>query len=150
METRSYAAAKPILDNYIHSLPSTIPNLVKELEYSVPAADHVNSGEYIHAKSGHTDKIGALDVQEYYVLGGMAYIGLQEYKKALEFLEHVLVVPSFNIANGLMLEAYKKWVLLGCLVHGSVSHSQHHCCARILMVHRCKQYPERQTALLSS
>ncbi|KAF2661735.1 hypothetical protein K491DRAFT_586770 [Lophiostoma macrostomum CBS 122681] len=120
METRSYAAAKPILDNYIHSLPSTIPLLVKELEYSVPSADHINSGEYIHAKSGHSDKIGASDVQEYYVLGGMAYIGLQEYKKALNFLEHVLIVPSFNIANGLMLEAYKKWVLLSCLVHGSV------------------------------
>jgi COP9 signalosome complex subunit 3 len=122
METRSYQAALPILDNYIHSLPSTIPNIVREsLEYSVPAADHANSGEYIHMRSGHTEKIGVQHVQEYYVLGAMAYIGLREYKKAMQFLEHVLVVPSNNTANGLMFEAYKKWILVSCLVEGSVS-----------------------------
>lgn len=121
LDTRSYAAALPILDNYIHSLPSLIPPLIKEsLEYSVPAADHSNSGEYIHARSGHTDKITIQDVQEYYVLGAMAYIGLHKYKKAREFLEHVLVVPSNNVANGLMLEAYKKWILVSCLEVGSV------------------------------
>lgn len=122
LETRSYTAALPILDNYIHSLPSAIPQVVKDnMEYSVAAADHANSGEYIHARSGHTEKIVILDVQEYYLLGAMAYIGLHHYKKAKEFLEHILVVPSNNVANGLMLEAYKKWVLVGCLVDGSVS-----------------------------
>jgi len=122
METRSYNAAVPILDNYIHSLPSKIPQPVREnLEYSVPGADHTNSGEYIHAQSGHTDKFTVADVQEYYLLGAMSYIGVKRYKKAMQFLEHILVVPANNVANGLMLEAYKKWVLVSCLVDGSVS-----------------------------
>lgn len=60
------------------------------------------------------------DIQEYYVLGAMAYLGLGRFKKAQQFLEHVLVVPSANTANGLMLEAYKKWVLVNCLVGGKV------------------------------
>ncbi|KAF2027902.1 hypothetical protein EK21DRAFT_114390 [Setomelanomma holmii] len=117
METRSYAAAEPILDNYIHSLPSKIPAAVREgLEYSVPCADVASSGEYIHQGSGHSDKITLADVQEYYLLGAMAFLGLRQFKKAQQLLEHVLIAPSNNVANGLMLEAYKKWVLTSCLV----------------------------------
>lgn len=123
MECRSYVAALPILDNYIHSLPSSIQAQVREgLEYSVPCADTATSGEFIHAKSGHSDKISLSDVQEYYVLGAMAYMGVRQFKKAHQMLEHVLVVPA-AVANGLMLEAYKKWVLVGCLVDGSVSNN---------------------------
>jgi COP9 signalosome complex subunit 3 len=117
LETRSYAAAEPILDNYIHSLPSQIPAPVREgSEYSVVAADVARSGEFMHKNSGHSDKVTFVDVQEYYVLGAMAYLGLRQFKKAQHFLEHVLIMPSANVANGLMLEAYKKWVLLNCLV----------------------------------
>lgn len=121
LDTRSYAAAEPILDNYIHTLPTKIPNVVREgLEYSVPCADVASSGEYIHQSSGHSDKILLADVQEYYVLGAMAYLGLRQFKKAQQLLEHVLIVPSANVASGLMLEAYKKWVLVSCLVDGKV------------------------------
>jgi COP9 signalosome complex subunit 3 len=117
LETRSYAAAEPILDNYIHSLPSQIPAPVREgSEYSVVAADVARSGEFMHKNSGHSDKVTFVDVQEYYILGAMAYLGLRQFKKAQHFLEHVLIMPSANVANGLMLEAYKKWVLLNCLV----------------------------------
>lgn len=119
METRSYRPAVQILDNYIHSLPSNIPMATRDgLEYSVPCADTATSGEFIHSKSGHSEKISATDVQEYYVLGAMAYLGIRYFKNAHQFLEHVLVVPTTNVANGLMLEAYKKWVLVSCLVDG--------------------------------
>jgi COP9 signalosome complex subunit 3 len=121
VETRSYAAAAPILDNYIHTLPAKIPNVVREgLEYSVPCADVASSGDYIHQSSGHSEKVSLADVQEYYVLGAMAYLGLRQFRKAQHFLEHVLVVPAANVANGLMLEAYKKYVLVSCLVDGEV------------------------------
>jgi COP9 signalosome complex subunit 3 len=125
METRSYAAALPILDNYIHSIGTKIPQAVLEnLPAALPCADHTNSGEYIHLKSGHSGKITVKDVQEYYLLGGMAYSGVQEYKKAAQFMEHVLVTPTSNTANGLMLEAYRKWVLLCCLAYGKVTRAQ--------------------------
>jgi COP9 signalosome complex subunit 3 len=129
METRSYAAAEPILDNYIHSLPTKIPASVREgLEYSVPCADVATSGEYIHQGSGHTDKVTLMDLQEYYLLGAMAYFGMRQFNKARRFLEYVLIAPSANVANGLMLEAYKKWVLVSCLVDSTVwnmFHSTH-------------------------
>lgn len=123
LETRSYAVALPILDNHIHSFPTAIQNLLREsTEYFVPCADPVTSGEFIHTRSGHSDKITLAEVQEYYVLGAMAYIGARQFKNAHQMLEHVLVIPTTGVANGLMLEAYKKWVLLGCLVnHTAVS-----------------------------
>jgi COP9 signalosome complex subunit 3 len=121
METRSYAAALPILDNYIHSIPTKIPAAVREgLEYSVPCADVATSGEYIYQGSGHSEKVTLVDLQEYYLLGAMAYLGLRQFKKAQQLLEHVLIAPSANVANGLMLEAYKKWVLVNCLVNPTV------------------------------
>lgn len=122
MQTRQYAAAVPILDNYIHSLPSKIPSAVSELEYSLPAADCTNSAEFINSDSGHSKKVVRQDVEEYYLLGAGAYIGLREFKRARDFLEYVLVIPcSGNVASAAMVEAYKKWVLLNCLVDGSVS-----------------------------
>jgi len=125
METRSYAAAEPILDNYIHSIPQKIANVVRDgLEYSVPCADVASSGEYIHQNSGHSDKVSLTDIEEYYVLGAQVYLGLRQFKKAKQFLEHVLVIPTTKTANGLMLEAYKKWVLVSCLVEGKVCYSQ--------------------------
>lgn len=121
METRSYAAAEPILDNYIHTLPTKATSVMREsLEYSVPCSDVASSGDYIYHTSGHSEKITLSDVQEYYLLGAMAYLGLRRFKKAQHMLEHVLIVPCNNVANGFMLEAYKKWVLLGCLVDGKV------------------------------
>ena len=123
VETRSYAAAMPILENYIHTLPVKIPTVVRDgLEYSVLSADVASSGEYIFVNSGHSDKVTLSDVQEYYVLGAMAYLGLRLFKKTQRFLEHVLVVPSASTANGLMLEAYKRFVLVSCLVDGQVSY----------------------------
>jgi COP9 signalosome complex subunit 3 len=88
--------------------------------YSVPCADVATSGEYIHQGSGHSDKVTLADLQEYYLLGAMTYLGTRQFKKARNLLEHVLIVPSANVANGFMLEAYKKWVLVSCLVNSTV------------------------------
>ena len=123
METRCYTAAVPILDNYIHSIPTTIPKTVSALMYSLPAADVLSSAEYITLQSRHSDPVSLQAIQEYYVLGAGAYIGVRQYKRARGFLEHVLAVPSNGgAASGLMLEAYKKWVILNCLVDFGVSH----------------------------
>jgi COP9 signalosome complex subunit 3 len=150
METRSYAAAEPILDNYIHSLPTKIPAAVREgLEYSVPCADIATSGEYIHQGSGHSDKVTLTDLQEYYLLGAMAYLGVRQFSKARHFLEYVLVAPSANVANGLMLEAYKKLVLVNCLVNSTVWNMFHSTKACLTPVRRAARHG-RQTQTQSS
>ncbi|KAF2743918.1 hypothetical protein M011DRAFT_471042 [Sporormia fimetaria CBS 119925] len=125
VETRQYAAAVPILDNYIHSITPTLPANVTNMEYGCLANEHLTSGEYLQLRFGHSDLPLATTlgkVQEYYVLGAMAYIGIHDFKKARDFLEHVLVTPSNQGGTtGLFLEAYKKWVLVSLLVDGSAT-----------------------------
>lgn len=120
LEARGYVAALPILDNYIHCLPSHIPRAVQEQESSLACADLTNSSDYITTRSGHSEKITISDVQEYFLLGAMAYLGVRKYKQALHFLEHILVSPAVNTASGFMLEAYKKWILVAYLADGAV------------------------------
>jgi len=87
----------------------------------VPCAETANSSDFITMRSGHSEKIYLADLHEYYMLGSLAYIGARRFKQALLFLEHILITPAANIANGIMLEAYKKWMLVGCLANGAPS-----------------------------
>lgn len=126
VEARAYALAVPILDNYIHSLPVKKPKNFQPqiLERSTTAAELANSAEYITSSSGHSETVTLAMLQRYYVLGAIAYIGLRDFKSARDFLEHVLVSPcDGNVASGLMVEAYKKWAILNCLVDGKVCRS---------------------------
>lgn len=117
LEARAYRDAIPILENQIHSFPSATSSA---LDGPYPCSDHQLSSGYITYRSGLTEKLSTADVHEYFVLGAMVYTALQKYNEALSFLEHVLIAPTQNVASGLMLEAYRKWLLIGCLIEGKV------------------------------
>jgi COP9 signalosome complex subunit 3 len=92
----------------------------KGLDATIPSAAHRDSSGYITLRSGLSDKIQISHVQEYFVLGGMVYLGLKKYKEALMLFEYVISSPSTGIVSALMVEAFKKWILVGCLVTGKV------------------------------
>ena len=117
METRSYETAVSILDYDIHSFP--LPE-VEGIDPMLPSSAELPSSEYVTQQSELSDKIKAADVHEYFLLGAMAYIGVENYERAQLMLEHVLVAPTRGAATGLMLEAYRKWVLVSLLVTGKV------------------------------
>ena len=48
------------------------------------------------------------------------YIALREWKRAILFLEIVLIAPVKNHASMIQVEAYKKWVLVKLLAGGRV------------------------------
>ena len=117
METRSYQYAISVLNNSALSFPL---GAIQGIEQPLPSSTKLHSSEYITTQSELSDKIVPADVQEYYVLGAMAYVGVENYARAQILLEHVLVSPTNNIATGLMLEAYRKWVLVSLLTVGKV------------------------------
>jgi len=59
------------------------------------------------------------DVLLYYYYGGLVYTGLKKYKKALDFFKVVISTPAI-ILSMIMVEAYKKYILISLLVHGKV------------------------------
>lgn len=57
------------------------------------------------------------DMLLYYYYGGMAYIGMKQFSKALDFFNNALTVPAYAL-NAIMVECFKKFVLVSLLVHG--------------------------------
>ena len=51
----------------------------------------------------------------------MIYMGLKKWKRALLFLEIVIMSPVVNNVSKIQVDAYKKWVLVSLLYKGHVS-----------------------------
>jgi len=59
------------------------------------------------------------DLLSYFYYGGRIYIGVKQYKKALEFFKLVFTAPAI-VLSAIMVEAYKKFVLVSLIAHGQV------------------------------
>lgn len=120
LESRSYRSALPILDNSIYHFPGTQDKATLQKSQQLLCAEHRSSSTYITVSSGLSAKLVYRDHLEYFLYGAMIYMGLKKWAKALTFLEVVIVAPTNNVASMIMVEAYKKWVLVGLLETGRV------------------------------
>ncbi|KAF2088670.1 hypothetical protein K490DRAFT_39645 [Saccharata proteae CBS 121410] len=114
-EVQAHREAVAVLDNYIYSFPK---ERINGGELTLPCADHLTSNGYITSQSGISDKLEPGHVHEYFMLGANSYLALRQYSDAQLYLEHILTAPTQNVADGLMAEAYRKWLLVGCLIDG--------------------------------
>ena len=55
----------------------------------------------------------------YYYYGGMIYTALKNYTRAFYFYEIAVTTPSMAVSH-IMLEAYKKYILLALILHGKI------------------------------
>ncbi|GLJ36631.1 hypothetical protein SUGI_0737010 [Cryptomeria japonica] len=55
----------------------------------------------------------------YCYYGGMVYIGLKHFSKALEFLQHAITAPT-TVLTAITVEAYKKYLLVSLIHTGQV------------------------------
>ncbi|XP_024874421.1 COP9 signalosome complex subunit 3 [Temnothorax curvispinosus] len=55
----------------------------------------------------------------YYYYGGMIYTALKNYDRALYFFEVCVTTPAMAVSY-IMLEAYKKYILISLILHGKV------------------------------
>lgn len=72
--------------------------------------------------SGVSSKLSYRDYLQYFLYGGMVYMALKEWRNALHFLGIVISTPGTSSVSLIMVEAYKKWVLVGLLEKGKVSY----------------------------
>jgi len=56
----------------------------------------------------------------YYYYGGMIYAALKNYDRALYFFEVAITTPALAVSH-IMLEAYKKYILVSLILHGKAS-----------------------------
>lgn len=57
----------------------------------------------------------------YYYYGGMIYTAMKNYERALYFYEVALTTPALTMSY-IMLEAYKKFILVSLILNGRVSY----------------------------
>lgn len=55
----------------------------------------------------------------YYYYGGMIYLAVRNLDRALYFFEVAITTPSHAVSH-IMLESYKKYILVSLLLHGKV------------------------------
>jgi len=59
------------------------------------------------------------DTRLYYYYGGICYIALKQWEKALEFLETVISAPAI-MTSAIMVEAYRKFILVSLIHRGEI------------------------------
>jgi len=65
--------------------------------------------------------VESVDTRLYFYYGGICYVGMKKYGKALEFFEAVISAPALVISS-IMVEAYKTYVLVSLCHKGELGH----------------------------
>lgn len=120
LTARAYVDAIDILDRPIYHVPT--PESTKVLDKrlgkyrcSIPDSSLVIFTQH----TGLAGKITSRIYLEYFLLGAICYLAIEQWTKAKAFLEIVLVHPTQgNSVSLTMVEAFKKWLLVGLLVDG--------------------------------
>lgn len=117
LQSRNYQHAVPVLEKFILYVPGIKDQprakFLCDMSLSPPA--------YITTWNGLTGKFKYAEILEYFYLSGMVFIGLRKWEAAKQCLEHAVTFPAKdNQVSKIMVEAYKKWVLVGVLAEGKL------------------------------
>ncbi|KAJ6069545.1 hypothetical protein N7499_011432 [Penicillium canescens] len=118
LRANAYSCALPVLDKHICHLP-IVPGRHSS-DPPVLCAEHESSISLVTDASGLSSKISYRDYLQYFLYGGMVYMALKDWRKALHFLGVVVSTPVASSVSLVMVDAYKKWVLVGLLEHGKL------------------------------
>lgn len=119
LQAKAYSCALPVLNKQICHFPISLGR--PSSDPSVLCADHGSGVSFMTEASGVSSKLSYRDYLQYFLYGGMVYMALKQWRNALHFLGIVISTPSTSSVSLIMVEAYKKWVLVGLLEKGKVS-----------------------------
>lgn len=113
-----FQEALPVLESPIYHLPASVDKGTAARASRYLCSEIESSAVYLNPDYGLTPKLSSREYLEYHLYGAMVYMGLKQWEKAKSFLEIVLLAPSATVTSAIMVEAYKKWVLVGLLLNG--------------------------------
>ncbi|KAG9244495.1 hypothetical protein BJ878DRAFT_67584 [Calycina marina] len=112
-----FAGAVPVLEKFVLYFNGNAKNPKPKNPY----ARSLPPSSYVIPELFHTQKYKSVDVLSYFLWSGMVYMGLQKWESALECFESAITYPSKdNSVSKIMVEAYKKWILVGILLEGKL------------------------------
>ncbi|KAJ5660278.1 hypothetical protein N7507_006729 [Penicillium longicatenatum] len=119
LAAKAYTCALPVLDEHIRHIPA-LPSRASSNSLSMLCAEHRSSLSFMNETTGLSSKISYRDYLRYFLYGGMIYLALKEWRKASHFLGTVISMPTMGSVSMIMVEAYKKWILVGLLEKGKL------------------------------
>lgn len=123
LRARAYSCALPVLDKHICHLPTLTGRAHSNSSQSHPCATHDSSLSFMTDTSGLSSRLSYRDYLQYFLCGGMVYMALKRWHQAFHFLGIVICLPTAGSISKVMVEAYKKFILVGLLEQGKVSDS---------------------------
>ena len=117
---KAYSYALPIVDKYICHFPASHGQLYPKGKRPL-CSKHDSSAAFITDKSGLSAKLSYKDHLLYSLYGGMIYMAVKKWSKALHLLSIVVSSPVVNSVSMIMVEAYKKRILVSLLNQGKVT-----------------------------
>ncbi|OQE41794.1 hypothetical protein PENCOP_c004G07138 [Penicillium coprophilum] len=118
LQAKAYSCALPVLNKQICHFPISLGR--SSSEPSVLCADHGSAVSFMTEAAGVSSKLSYREYLQYFLYGGMVYMALKKWRNALHFLGIVISTPSTSSVSLIMVEAYKKWVLVGLLEKGKL------------------------------
>jgi COP9 signalosome complex subunit 3 len=115
---KAFQDALPILERPIYHIPANVDKSTAARATKYLCSPLESSLVYLNPDYGLTQKLNSRDYLEYHLYGAMIYMSLKQWEKAMSFLEIVLSTPAATTTSAIMVEAYKKWVLVGLLLNG--------------------------------
>lgn len=118
MHGKAFRDALPILERSIYHIPASVDKGTAARSTRHLSSEMDSSWVYLNPEYGLTQKLSSRDYLEYHLHGAMTYMGLKYWTKAMSFLAIVILAPTAISTSTIMVEAYKKWVLVGLLIDG--------------------------------
>ncbi|KAL2073687.1 hypothetical protein VTL71DRAFT_11013 [Oculimacula yallundae] len=117
MESRSYQDAAPVLQKFILYVPgySALPKPKYLCDMSLSPAAFITPATKLNSKLKYQD------ILEYFLYSGEVHIALNDWENAFHCLESAVTYPTKDSSpSKIMVDAYKKWVLVGILKEGQL------------------------------
>jgi COP9 signalosome complex subunit 3 len=117
LDSRNYADATQVLEKFILYVPgaSTVTKPKHPCEMTLSPVSYITHAAKL------TGKIKYIEILEYFLYSGMVFIGLRNWETALQCLESAVTYPAKEgSVSKVMLDAYKKWILVGLLLEGKL------------------------------
>ncbi|KAL5332629.1 hypothetical protein BJX70DRAFT_392851 [Aspergillus crustosus] len=115
--TSSYTYALPIVDELISHFPTDTEHVARE---KFLCSEHESSAVLLTEASGFSTKLSYRDHLLFFLYSAMLYMALKRWDEASHCLCAVISSPTTNSVSKIMVEAYKKLLLVNLLGHGKL------------------------------
>ncbi|KAL2783015.1 signalosome subunit 3 [Aspergillus keveii] len=113
----SYTYALPITNQLLYHFPTDADHVHHGY---LSCSEHAPTTTLVTNASGISSKLTHRDHLQYFLYSAMIYMALKKWDEACHCLNAVITSPTSNAVSKIMVEAYKKWILVNLLGYGKV------------------------------